>query len=318
MDLFNNYGSAIHKSIINKKVKLSTGQGFEDITDVDIKRVAKKNKLNREIRKINFDYEIFNALSFEIIYDRSGENISEINHVPFSKVRYGIQDDEAKDERLQIPHFWVSNDWKHYRKNINEPEYIRKYDGTEQGRQLYVYSEYNPGDDGYYPIPSYSLSFNYIELDYEISKFHLNQVKQGYAPSYIINFSDGVPSNEEKDVNYKNFKKNFRGTDNAGNILLTYSEGKDNAPVIAPFESNDSDDRFAMLMDQIEKYIVIGSEIPPQLLILTPGKLASTDERKELLREYQMSYISPVQTILEEAFNDIFDTEVFRLKKYEM
>lgn len=314
LDLYNNYGSTTHKSIVNKKVKLISGQGFEDVSNIDLNNFIKRNRLEFETRKITFDYEIFNGFAFELIYDRMGENLTSLKHIPLNQIRHGI-----KNEDLQEDYFWISKDWNKYRKDLYKPKYIKSFDNSREGRQLFYYCEYNPGNDGYYPVPGYSTSLNWIEMDYQISQFHLNQAKQGYAPSFILNIASGFPSQDEMDEFYKQFKRNFSGTENAGKAMITYSDGSDNKPEIIPFDLNDSDDRFMMLMDQIEKNIVMGAEIPPQLIILTPGKLSSTQERKELLEEYQKSYISPRQNVVEESLNSILDfDEDLILKKYQL
>ena len=116
------------------------------------------------------------------------------------------------------------------------------------------------------------------------------------------------------------FEQEFQGTENAGQYFLTFSEGKDSAPTLEPILLSDSDDRFEMLMEQGEVQIARGHEIPPQMVILTPGKLASTDERMELLEEFQMSYITPRQQNHESVLNEILKaggyTEELKFKKY--
>jgi hypothetical protein len=79
---------------------------------------------------------------------------------------------------------------------------------------------------------------------------------------------------------------------------------------------NDSDDRFILLQEVIERNIVMGAEIPPQLVVLTPGKLGSSDEREELQKEFQQSYIQPRQNVIEEVFNEILYTDEMVLKDY--
>jgi hypothetical protein len=316
LDLYNAYGSTTHKSIINKKAKLISGQGFEDVASEELKKFIKKNKLEKEVKKATLDYELLNGFAFEVIWNNEGTEIATIEHVPFHKIRIGIESDE-----LNFEHFWYSNDWSNLRKKENEPELIRSFNAlNRQGRQLYYYTEYNPQTDGLYPIPGYSTTINWVELDYEISKFHLNQVKQGYSPSFILNFATGIPSEEEQDEFHKAFKKNYSGAENSGKIILTWSEGEDGKPELTPIQLNDSDDRFVMLMEQIETQVVRGHEIPPQLIILTPGKLSSTDERVELQEEFQSDYVSPRQTQIEEVLNEILNTsfdENIKLKNKE-
>ena len=65
----------------------------------------------------------------------------------------------------------------------------------------------------------------------------------------------------------------------------------------------------------------MGHEIPPQLVVLTPGKLGSSDERKELLQEFQQYYITPRQEQLEVGLNEVIEvlgfTEYIILNTYE-
>lgn len=312
LNLYNAYGSTTHKSIINRKVKLTSGQGWDDVNNPQLEKFMKDNRLNKEVVKVSLDYELFNGFCLEVIYNKEGTEISSLKHVPFHKVRIGIE-----SEDVPFTHYWYSDDWGQYKKKGYEPCLYREYNPyITEGKQLYYHSDYNPATDGLYPIAGYSTSLNYIELDYEVGKFHLNQVKQGYSPSFILNFATGIPTAEEQDEFYREFKRNYSGTDNSGKMILTYSEGVEGKPELIPIQLNDSDDRFIMLAELVERNIVMGAEIPPQLVVLTPGKLGSSEERDELQTEFQQSYISPRQNVIEEAYNMILNTNEMVLKDY--
>ena len=316
LNLYNHYGSPTHKSIINKKTRLTTGYGVKDIIDARLKQFVADNTLEDTLKKCEVDFEIFNGFCFEVIWNNEGSEFT-IHYVPFNRIRKGIE-----TEQMDFPHYWYSQKWREYKKAEYEPKIFRKFDPeVRTGKQLFYYIEPNPQQDEIYPIPYYSTSINWIELDYEISKFHLNQVKQGFAPSFILNFATGIPGVEEMDEYYRDFRRNYEGAANSGKIIITYSEGADQKPELVPIQLNDSDERFIMLQDMVEKNIVMGHEIPPQLVILTPGKLGSTTERQELLTEFQAYYITPRQEQLETAFNYVLSTigftEEIVLKQYD-
>lgn len=316
LDLYNHYGSTTHKSIINKKTRLTTGYGIKDTLDPTLQEYIKKNELEDVLKKCEVDYEIFNGFCFEVIWNNEGSSF-DIHYMPFNKIRKGIENEE-----IDYPHFWYSKNWKEYKKDEYEPKLLRNFDpNVRTGKQLYYHIDPNPQQDEIYPIPGYSTSINWIELDYEISKFHLNQVKQGFAPSFILNFATGIPSIEEMDEYYRDFKRNYEGATNAGKIIITYSEGQEQAPELTPIQLNDSDERFIMLQDMVEKNIVMGHEIPPQLVILTPGKLGSTEERQELLQEFQSYYITTRQEQLESCFNYVLSKigfkEEIQIRQYD-
>jgi len=126
LDLYNNYGSATHKSIINKKTRLTVGFGIEDIIDNRLKEFIIKNKLEKQLRSMEKDFEIFNGFCFEIVWNNEGTNFT-MKHIPIHKIRIGIETDE-----LNHPHYWFSNDWKEYKKDLYKPEYktIRPFNKT--------------------------------------------------------------------------------------------------------------------------------------------------------------------------------------------
>ena len=314
LDLYNNYGAALHKAIINKKAKLVAGQGFDPIADANLLKFVDDAKVELAVKRAELDYEIFNGFAFEVVWNNEGTAYTSFQHIPLHKLRIGIQNEDIK-----FPYVWFCNDWANYKKPENEPELVRMFNPlNKSGKQIYFYSEYNPYADGLYPIPGYSNGMNWIELSYEISKFHVSQAKNGYAPSFLLNFATGIPTEEEQDAFFKEFKKNFAGTENAGKIILTYSDGGEQKPELIPIQLNDSDERFTMLMDQVDYGVTAAHEIAAQMVLLQPGKLGSTEERAALGVEFQKDYISPRQTQMEEVVNEIlgvvYDEEV-KLKK---
>jgi hypothetical protein len=314
-EMYNYTGSSTSKSIINKKTALVVGQGFQPIQSPELQKFVQATQLEREIKKAGLDFEIINGFPLEVIWSKDGSKIVSIKHIPTHKLRKGIE-----SEDVPYPHFLFSNDWENYKKSGNHPQIIREWNPyIKQGKQIYFHVEYNPLAECY-PIEQYSNCMNWIEMDYEISRFHLNQIKQGYHPSFILNFATGIPTDEEIEDFNREFEREFKGTKNAGNYLLTYSEGFENRPEFTPVQLNDSDERFSMLIEQSEIQIARGHEIPPQMVILTPGKLSSTEERAELMREFQQAYVTPRQNTIESVLNEILRvggyTEEIKLAEY--
>lgn len=305
-EMYNYTGSSTHKSIINKKSSLIAGNGIKTITDPALNKFIEKNDVEDLLKKITLDYECINGWAIEVVWSNDGQTIASMQHFPIQKLRKGIESEE-----IPYPHFLYSDDWSQYKKADYRPVPIREYNPyIKQGKQIFVYYEYNPQVECY-PIEQYSSCMNWIEMDYEISRFHLNQIKQGYHPSFILNFATGIPTDEEIYEFERDFEYKFKGSKNSGNFFLTYSDSFDQRPEFTPIQLNDSDERFAMLIEQSEIQISRGHEIPPQMVILTPGKLSSTDEREELLREFQDTYVDQRQNNIESAFNGLLKDSGF-------
>ena len=315
LSLYNTKGASIHKAIINKKSRLTTGFGMKPVTDERLKLWIRENKIEQLFKYIGKDFELYNGFCIEVVWSNDGSTCK-LNYIPLHTIRIGLKDDENEED-----YYWYSADWTQIKKDEYKPEYIKKYNPEDRtGRQLLYYIEPNPAFQHLYPVPNYSNCMNYIELSYEISVFHLNQIKQSYTPSMLINFSTGIPTPDEMNETYREFERNFKGSQNSGKVFLTYSEGREQAPEILPINLNDSDERFIMLAEQIISEIAQGHEIAQQLVSFVPGKLGSTDERKELMAETQTYYTTPRQEQLEYVINEIIEvlgyTEKVKLKQY--
>ena len=300
LELYNNYGSPLHKAIVNKKVKLSTGFGLKPIINPVLQRWAEKNRLQHLMKYLSVDFEIYNGCAVEVIWNREGTSF-DVNYLPIHTLRLGLKETEDEPD-----YFWYSTDWANIKKEEHKPEYIKRYDPSDRsGRSVVYYTEPNPSHTNLYPIPGYSNCINYIDIEYQIGVYHANQIRQGFHGGYIMNFATGIPQAEEMMDFQREFERNYRGSQNAGKMVLTFSEGKDQAPELTPIQLNDSDERFQLLQELAEKNITQGHEIAIQLVSFQPGKLGSTEERKELLAETQTYYITPRQEQLEYLINTL-------------
>jgi len=303
LDMYNTYGSPLHRAIINKKTKLVAGFGYKDLTDQRLKEWAKKNKLERLLLYIAKDFEIFGSWALEVIWDRGGNTFT-LNHLPIHTLRIGIKDKEDEPD-----YFWYSRNWKLYKKEEYKPEYIKKFDPNDRtGRQVLYFIDYNPSGSDLYGLPSYSTCINFISLDYEIGKFHLNQILQGFSAGFLLSFNTGIPTQDEMNQTYKEIQKNYRGTNGSGSIIITYADSKDQAPTFEPINLNTTDDRFVLLQNTIEKQITQGHECPIALVSSVPGQLGGATEREELMAEFQQYYIQIHQNQIEEALNGMLKT----------
>lgn len=301
LDVFNNRSNK-HKAIINKKVDMEVGNGI-GITTEALKKVVqnKFSELNLEeiSTRIAFDNEIMGGFSLLLRWNSEGSKIVAIDYIPFNKCRLSPNEDKIL----------VSKDWANVRRQENAPTEYAIYDplkAKEDKKQIFYFTNYTNGID-YYPLPYYSSTLNWIELDYEISNFHLNSVRNGFMPGFLLNFATGIPSEDEMDAAYKEFERKYTGSDNAGKFILTFSNGTEEAPNLEPIQMNDSDDRFLMLQKQVQEEIFVAHSVTnPQLFgIRVAGELGGKDELLESLAIFQSTYISGKQKVIEDQLNKI-------------
>lgn len=306
LDLYNSKGASLHKSIINRKVKLISGNGYIGLDNVEMN----PRYISKELNKIALDYELINSFAIKVVFANDGSVFS-FEHVPVNKLRIGYNEEDPNQPLF----VWFSHNWEDTRKEIYKPIAIDLFDGVRRGEKIILYNEYNPGLD-FYSSPSYSTGLNWIDLGGRIGSYHLNQLKNNYSISKIISFNTGIPLDEEQEEFTKEFNKKYKGNDNAGKIIITFGEDEKQNPTVINLEDGASDTRFEMLMKQTDVEIVNAHEAPLPLFIQTPGSLLGTQDRMELIEEWQKTYLNQRQEVIEEIIQDLFEDEKFRLLKY--
>ena len=299
---------AKHNAIINGKTNYIYGGGLvtdDKTSTVNQKAITQKfiSKLKPFINDMIKDFELFNSIAIEIIYDKLGNEIADFAYMPISKIRTNA------DESV----YFYSNDWKQS-KQTEEKTGLKElqpfdYENKVKGSQLYVFklkSPKNGVDKNVYGIPNYIGATSAIETDIEISNFHLNNIKSGFSMGQIISFNNGVPPTEEaKKQIERQIKQKATGTDKAGGLVITFNASQDNAPTIQSFSPNDLDKQFIEIGKRVDQEIFTSHNIVSPVLfgVATEGALGQRNEMLDAYELFQSTYISIRQGILEDIIN---------------
>ncbi len=317
--LFNR--SSKHNAFINGKVLYICGAGVGfDSTDLSIQDIALANDfLNKEntnfdtlkdiVKKCVLDKKLFGGYYLEVIWNKAGNNF-ELLHFPYNNLR------KAKD----ADGYWYSKDWSKQKQSPEETdlEYIPLFDPEKPtGRQIFVSKEYRPDLDAY-PLPDYVASAVYAEVDVELSNYRLNAIKSAFNAGTILNFSNGRPTEEEKEEIEARLKEKFTGTDRANSLLITFSGNKDSAPTIEHLTPQNVDAQLTELNDQVIQELIIGHHIPNPMLvgIKTAGELGTKDQINDSYELYKNTYIIPNQKEIEKDFNYLLKLKGFSNRIY--
>jgi len=172
---------------------------------------------------------------------------------------------------------------------------------------LYV-KPFSPGSY-YYPKPDYIGSIDYIELDKEIGKYHINNIKNGLAPSFSIHFKNGVPAQEERQKIRNDIERQLAGATNAGKFIVTYSDSPERKPDFEPFPLSDADKQYAFLSEEVVAKIMVGHRVTSPMMfgVMVSGKLGGGLELKTAEIIFGEDVIAPYQMVVTEALKSIFN-----------
>ena len=301
IQLFDN--CAIHKAVIMSKVNQIMGDGVVSLNNpmATINLVNESETVEEVMRKCALDMMIFGGFALNVIWAKDRKSIAEIYHIDFSRIRSGKLDKETD----RVDCYYYSPDWTQIRKH--PPEEIKRFSQTEkEPSQLYYYKAYVPNMT-YYPIPDWSAGQRAIEINIESLNYHMNNLRAGMSPSLWINYTNGVPGENEQREIVRALEAQYSGSDNAGQAIISFNESKEQSPEIIQIKKNDSDGYYQTLNDDITRTILSSHRVSSAELfgIATAGKLGSADEVVNHSEYFRKMVIQPYQNQMLPVFNKL-------------
>jgi len=309
--LIENYQkSSTHAAIINGKINYISGKGLEVEDYQTVNDLAMTKALIRSVndyedaddlnRKLATDLTLFGGFYCEILPNKKKE-IGGLAHLEFQNIRRDKGD-------LDI--WYYTSDWNTKPEQNEDWKIFETFKGTfEQGKNYLVeYRSYRAGE-GFYSLPDYLSANNYIESEWRIANFQLNNIKNGFAAGFIVNMYNGMPTEDEKTYIETAFKNMFQGDENAGKVVLNWSNPDSKAAEIIAIPTNGQDDRFRLLDEQIKNALFIAHSVTNPMLfgVKTAGQLGGRNELIESYELFQNTYIEGKQLLLEKFWNDILN-----------
>jgi hypothetical protein len=293
-----------HNAIVSAKASYLAGVGTS-IKGQDTAIIAKAQQKVEAINayesldelkaKVADDLELFNGFALEVIWSRDKQKISEIYHLPFQKIRKTLDDK-----------FAFCEDWSDRKCEIIE--YTPFNPITRESKQLYYCQLYRAGQ-GIYPLPDYVGGLKYIEIDTEVSNWHLNSIKNGFSAQTLIQMFKGYPTPEEARKTERALKKNYTGTDNAGGLIIQYNDPNEKESIINNLQPSDFDKQFDILNKTVQQEIFVSHKVNSPMLfgVRVEGQLGGRTELIEAYEMFQSAYVEPRQKKLDDALTYLFE-----------
>ena len=143
-----------------------------------------------------------------------------------------------------------------------------------------------------------------------ISQFHYNDLQNGFAASYIVNFNSGKPTDEQKAEIENNFYNKFCGPMNSSRPMLSFNNTKEHETTITKIESTDFDKKYESLINYVNQDIFTAFRCSPILFGVDQEKTGfNANEYMETFKIFNKTMIEPRQKIISETFDKIFEVE---------
>lgn len=308
-------GSPTNNAIINAISAMIYGKGL-DATNSNKKpdEYAKMVSLfnNDCVRKLCYDLKLMGQCAMQVIYSKDRKTVAQVEHFPVETLRA-----EKANEKGEIEAYYYFNDWSKYRPN-DKAKRIPAFGKSNENIEIMYVKPYRAGFF-YYSSVDYQGGLQYCELEEEIGNFHLNNILNGMSPSMLINFNNGVPNEEERELIEQRIYQKFSGTSNAGKFILAFNDNADTAANIEPVQLSDAHQQYQFLSEESTKKIMVSHRIVSPMLIGVKDQTGlgnNADELKTASTLLDNTVIRPFQHLLIDAFDQILAVNNISLNLY--
>ena len=310
--LINSYNnSTTNNAIINNVVKLAYGKGLK-AKDARVKpnEFARFKALmsNDCLKKVLIDLKLLGNFSMQLLFNGKNELVK-IEHLPVQLLRAN-----KCNENGIVEQYWYSDNWEDLRKFPPKP--IPAY-GFGGEIQILFGGNYSVGQK-YYSNVDYLGAIPYATLEENIAEYLINEVQNGFSPTTVVNFNNGVPDEEKQQITASKVKNTLTGS-NGKKVVVAFNEDKDHKTTVDSIPLNDAPAHYSYLSEECMRKIMLGHNVTSPLLFgiaSTNGFSSNADELRNSFILFENMVIKPLQNVVLEILDPVLNEAGVNLNLY--
>jgi len=258
-------GSPTNSRCINGITDMIFGRGLEALDSLEKpKEYLEMKKLlpKRQVKKVCADYKLLGQSAIQVTYAKGKKKILKVSHFPMECLRA-----EKANRKGVIEAYYYHPSWKNI-KSSDKPKRIPSFKNgsPKELNEIYVIKPYRSGFYYYAPV-DYHGCLQYCSLEEEVSNYHINNIKNGLQPSLLINFNNGVPSEETQNAIEKKIYQKFSGSSNAGKFIIAFNESAETKADLEPIHLPDAHAQYQFMSDEAREKIMLGHGVTSPILL---------------------------------------------------
>src|SRR6056300_1765519 len=140
------------------------------------------------------------------------------------------------------------------------------------------------------------------------------------APSMLLNFNNGTPDEESRELIERRIYEKFSGSSNAGKFILAFNDNQESAATIDPVQLSDAHNQYQFLSDEATNKILVGHRLSSPLLLgirtQNNGLGSNADELKQASTLFDNMVIRVQQEYILDALDSILAYNNISLNLY--
>lgn len=244
-------------------------------------------------------YAIYGGYALSIVRNKLGD-VAHISCLDFRNVR----------SNKEGTHYYYSTDFGEKSYGRIKTLCYPKFDIEQKNvlSSIYYYK-----DDKYsvYPTPLYGAAITACEIEKSIDDYHLNSINNNFMGSVLLSFNNGVPDDNIKNEIEKNFNEKFTGKENAGRVVISYSEDKEHALTLEKIDTEDFSERYKSLAERSQQAMFTAFRMTPTLVGINDNTKGFA--REQYADEYALfnkTMVKPIQKMILRSLSSIIDANI--------
>jgi len=308
-------GSPTNNAIINSISLMIYGRGLDALnSSKKPEQYAQMISLFKTdmVRKVSHDLKLLGQCAMQVIYSKDRKTIARVEHIAVENLRA-----EKCNDKGDIQAYYYSDNWSKV-KNVDSTLRIPSFGFSKENIEILYVKPYRAGYK-YYSSPDYAGCLEWCETEQLVSNFHLNNTMNSFSPNTLIQFNNGTPNAEERQMLENRITEKFTGTSGA-KFVLSFNDNPEAAATVDTLAISDAHNTYNFVSEEATRKIMVGHRVTSPMLmgIGTQGTSlgSNADELKTASLLFDNTVISPFQTLLIDAFDTILAYNQISLKLY--
>lgn len=263
------------------------------------------------LRKVCLERKLMGMASMQIVKQKN--KVVKVEHFPIHTLRA-----EKCNDKGEIEAYFYCPDWSK-KKPSDVLKRIPAWGfGNGNEIEIMVIKPYLPIFHYYTPV-DYNGALDYAMLEEEISVYQINDVKNGFSGTKVINFNNGIPTEEMRDQIKADVKNKLTGS-RGDKVIVAFNANAESKTTVEDIPLNDAPQHYEYLSNECFNKLIVGHRVTsPMLLGIRNGDGGlgnNADEIKTATLLFDNIVIKPYQLEIIEALNEILFYNEISLKLY--
>jgi hypothetical protein len=314
IDLY--YGSPTNNAAIKGISDLIYGEGLEVVKAdrhlagyLDLKKVFHEDCL----RNCAMDLKMLGQYAIHLVKSKDRKKYVAAYHWPIQTLR-----PEKCNEDGEIEGFYFAADWSKLKRGQKPKRFDAFGFDNSASECILVCKPYSTGNYYFAPV-DYQGGTQYANLEIEIANYHINNIMNGLAPSMLINFNNGQPPAEVKDMIEAQIQSKFSGSSNAGKFILSFNDNAETKADITPVQLSDAHNQYQFLSSEAGQKIMMAHRITSPMLLGIKDNSGFGNNAEELKTAsilFDNTVIRPFQRLLLNGVQKVMNYNGYNLDVY--